>query len=332
MYGQRVLEMCINIRRKVMKKNWIVIGAVLAVLVVVVAVLANNGKKQDAQVTIGLAVANLQADFFNQIKQSVESEGAAKGVQIITVDAKGDSATQVNQIQDLITRNIRALIYIPAGATAAAVPVNMARDADIPVVTVDRNPDDAPGDTFIATDSVSAARTLGEFVVEQTNGAGKVGIIQGQIGTTPEIDRDTGFNQALESAPDLEVVAKQASTAWMQDEGFAIAQDMLQRFPDITVFFGRADALALGAAQAVKVANIPQKVLVVGFDGDVAGLKAVADGTLDATMTQRTQFMGRLAVQSALQLINGEQVPALQLQEATLTTQQNAQQFIANHP
>ena len=71
--------------------------------------------------TIGLAVANLQADFFNQIKQSVEAYGKEKGVNVITVDAKGDAATQVNQIQDLLTRKIDALIYIPAGATARVV-------------------------------------------------------------------------------------------------------------------------------------------------------------------------------------------------------------------
>ena len=111
--------------------------------------------------TVGLAVANLQADFFNQIKQSVERDAKEKGIKVITVDAKGDAATQVSQIQDLITRGVDALIYIPAGATAAGVPVKAAKDAKIPVVAVDRNPPDAPGDTFIATDSVAAARTLG---------------------------------------------------------------------------------------------------------------------------------------------------------------------------
>src|ERR1700749_812303 len=69
---------------------------------------------QQKDVTIGLAVANLQADFFNQIKQSVEAEAKAKGVTVITVDAKGDSATQVSEVQDPITRGIKALIYIPA--------------------------------------------------------------------------------------------------------------------------------------------------------------------------------------------------------------------------
>ena len=283
-------------------------------------------------ITIGLAVANLQADFFNQIKQSVEAAGEEAGIEVVTVDARGDAATQVSQVQDLITREIDALIYIPAGATAAGVPVEAARAAGIPVVSVDRNPPDVPGDTFIATDSVAAARTLGEWVAEQTGGVGRIGIIQGQLGTTPELDRDQGFREAVDNYPDLEIVAMQASNMWMQDEGFAIAQDMLLRDPEITVFFGRADALALGAAQAVEVANLDHDVLVVGFDGDFAGLRAVRDGLLGATMTQQTQGMGRMAFQSAIALINGEEVPEIQLQDATLTTQENAEGFLENHP
>jgi ribose transport system substrate-binding protein len=283
-------------------------------------------------VKVGLAVANLQADFFNQIKQSVEKQAKEMGVTVITVDAKGDGATQVSQIQDLVNQKIQALIYIPAGAAAAAVPVKTAKAAGIPVVAVDRNPTDAPGDTFIATNSVVAAKTLGDYACKVTGGKGVLAIIQGQIGTTPEQDRDKGFKEAMANCPGIKEVVREASKMWMKDEGFNIAQNMLQRNPDINIFFGRADALALGAAQAVKAANLDHKVYVFGFDGDLAGLKAVENGTLDATMTQRTQFMGKLALQSALDLVAGKKVPAMQLQDAALTTKENAATYIADHP
>lgn len=281
---------------------------------------------------VGLAIANLQSTFFNEIKQAVEAEAKAKGVTLTVVDARGDSSTQVSQIQDLITKGIKALIYVPAGATAAGVPVKAARAANIPVIAVDRTAPDEPSDTFIATDSVAAARTLGNEVCDITGGVGKVAIIQGQLGTTPEVDRDNGFNAALSDCPSLKVVAKQATKGWHRDEGFAIAQDMLQRHPDITVIFGRADALALGAAQAVKIANLDRKVVIVGFDGDNSGLIAVRDGVIAATMTQKTQYMGKLALNSALDLIKGVKVPAIQLLPATLTTQANVAPFIAEHP
>lgn len=305
--------------------------AAAALALTMVSASAPGAFAQTKKPVIGLAVANLQADFFNEIKQSVEAEGAAKGVDVVTVDAKGDAATQVSQIQDLITRGISALIYIPAGATAAGVPVRAAKAAHIPVIAVDRNAPDAPGDTFIASNSVAGAETLGEYVAKTTSGKAKIGVLQGQLGTTPEIDRTKGFQEALDKNPGLTIVAKQTAD-WAQDKGFAVAQDMLQRDPTITVFFGHADAMALGAAQAVKGANLDHKVLIVGFDGDVAGLKAVKAGSVDATMTQQTQFMGRLALDSALKLVNHESVPKEQLQKAILTTKDNVDQYIAKHP
>jgi ribose transport system substrate-binding protein len=110
---------------------------------------------------------------------------------------------------------------------------------------------------------------------------------------------------------------------------------MLQANPNINVFWGQADAMALGAAQAVRNANVPQDVLIAGFDGDYAGLEAVRDGTIDATMVQQTQEMGRLALQSACDLVTGEDVPAEQLQEAFLLTKddpETAQEYINTHP
>src|SRR3954451_744783 len=280
---------------------------------------------------IGLAVANLQADFFNQIKQSVTKEAAKRGVDVVVADARGDAATQVNQIEGFVTKKVDAIIYIPADPPAAGAPVKDPRRADIPIIAADRTPPDQPADTFIASDSVAAARTLGEHVAKMTGGEGQVGILQGQVGTTPEIDRNNGFNQALAKNPGLQVAAKQPAD-WDQDKGFSLAQNMLQVHPDISVFWGQADAMALGAAQAVRVANVGHKVTVVGFDGDFAGLRAVRDGVVDATMTQQTQRMGRMAVQSSDELMNGKKLPAEQLLPAFLTTKANAAKYLASHP
>jgi ribose transport system substrate-binding protein len=310
------------------RSSFFVIGPIVAILGL--ATIFSQRWEEDKP-RIGLAVANLQADFFNQIKQSVTAEAAKQGIEVVVADARGDAATQVNQIEDFVTKQVDAIIYIPAGATAAGVPVKDAREADIPIIAVDRNPPDAPADSFIASDSVASAKKLGEHVAELTKGEGSVGILQGQVGTTPEIDRNNGFDQALKENPGLQVVAKQPAD-WDQDKGFNIAQNMLQTHPDISVFFGRADAMALGAAQAVRVANVDHDVTIVGFDGDVAGLKAVASGTIDATMTQQTQRMGRMAVQSAQRLVAGETVPKQQLLPAFLTTKANAAEYIAKHP
>ncbi|WP_299815600.1 substrate-binding domain-containing protein [uncultured Roseibium sp.] len=283
---------------------------------------------------IGLAVPNLQADFFNQIKLGVEAYAGEKGIEVIVVDAKNDTATQVNQVQDLITQGIDAFIYIPAGAAAAAVPTRLARAEGIPVINVDRTPEGAPGDTFIAGESVESAYQVCNHIIGLAEGKGKMAIIHGQKGTTPEVDRFKGCKRAIDENPGIELVTQQWSQMWSPDEGFSIAQNMLQAHPDIKLIFGQADGLAMGAAKAVDVAGLSDTVIIGGYDGDVAALEYLAkcEGPFIVTATQSTQLMGRLAVDSALKVAAGEEVPERQIPNAVLTTCADAPKFVEKHP
>lgn len=283
---------------------------------------------------IGLAVPNLQADFFNQIKLGVEGYGKEKGIEVIVVDAKNDTATQVSQVQDLMTQGIDAFIYIPAGAAAAAVPTRLARAEGIPVINVDRTPEGAPGDTFIAGESVESAYQVCKHIIDLAGGEGKMAMIHGQKGTTPEVDRTKGCMRAIDEAPGVELVTEQWSQMWSPDEGFSIAQNMLQAHPDIKIIFGQADGLAMGAAKAVDVAGLDDQVIIGGYDGDVAALEYLAkcDGPFVATATQSTQMMGRLAVDSAIKVAAGESVPERQTPNAVLTTCDNAAEYVKKHP
>ena len=203
-------------------------------------------------------MANLQADFFNQIKQSVSAEAEKQGIKVQVADAGGDSATQVNQIQDFITRKVDAIIYIPAGATAAGVPVKAAEAAGDP------RGQRRPQRTRCPRQDVHCQRQRRgrqdpRRVRDQADQQqGQLAILQGQIGTTPQVDREKGFRTALQTTPDVKVIAE-APAEWAQDKAYAKAQDMIQAHPDINVFWGQADAMALGAAQAVATANLSPK-------------------------------------------------------------------------
>ena len=301
------------------------------VLALAAGVVVAGEKKAKEDIVLGLSLANLQIDFGNQIRFGVIEEAKKQGVEVIIVDARDDATTQIDQVQDLIARGIDGLLFIPAGASAADVPVRDAHRAGIPVVTIDRNPQNEPGDVFIAADSYNGCKELGEWVIKQTGGKGKIGVVQGQLGTTPEIDRQAGFNEALKQAPDMVLVEQPADT-WFQEDGFRVAQDMLQVNPDITVFFGRCDGLAVGAAHAARLAGMRDKILVVGFDGDEPGLAAIKDGVIDATMTQAFRQFGRDAVNISLGLIEGKKYDPMHLIPVVFTTKENVQGFIDNRP
>jgi ribose transport system substrate-binding protein len=281
---------------------------------------------------VALTIASLQVDFLIQIKESAEAEAKAKGVNLIVADANGDLSVQIRQIRDIIRRGVNAVICIPIDPESVGNELKAAREANIYVVNVGRASQDAPGDTFIATDEVGAANILGEYVCKLTGGKANIGIIEGQAGSKSQADRDKGFSEAIADCPGLRIVAKQFSREWTQVEGLKIAQDMLVRAPDINAFLGQNDLLALGAAHAVKSAYIQHKLWIFGFDGDGDGLQAVREGTLDATMTQKTQYIGKLAIDSALGFIDGKHLPKEQLQEAVLTTKENVGLLLRTHP
>lgn len=283
---------------------------------------------------IGLAVPNLQADYFNQIKLGVEGYAGKLGIEVITVDAKNDTNTQVSQVQDLLTQGIDAFIYIPAGAAAATVPTRLARREGVPVINVDREPEGEPGDTVIYGENVLSSYQVCSHLIGLKNGKGKMVIIHGQKGTTPEVQRFEGCKRAIDENPGIELVAQQWSQMWSPDEGFSIAQNMLQAHPDTQIIFGQADALAMGAAKAVEVAGLSEQIVVGGYDGDVAALESLAkcDTPFIVTATQSTQAMGVLAVNSAIAVSHDASVPARQIPNAVLTTCDNAQQFVEKHP
>lgn len=283
---------------------------------------------------IGLAVPNLQADFFNQIKIGVENYAKEKGIEVVVVDAKNDTNTQVSQVQDLLTQDIDAFIYIPAGAAAAAVPTRLAREAGIPVINVDRFPEGEPGDTFIGGEGVESSYQVCKFIIERAGGAGKMAIIHGQKGTTPEVDRTAGCMRAIGEHPEVELVDQQWTNMWSADEGFSITQNILQTHPDLKIIFGQADGIAMGAAKAVEGAGLTAQVTIGGYDGDMSALEYLSkcEGPFVVTATQSTRRMGVLAVDSALAVAAGQDVPDSQVSEAVLTPCEKAGEFLANHP
>ena len=141
--------------------------ALLAAAAVATTALSPLGASAKEVKKIGLAVSNLQADYFNQIKLGVEGYAKEKGIEVITVDAKNDSATQVSQVQDLLTQGIDAFIYIPAGAAAAAVPTRLAKEAGIPVISYDRLLMNSDAVSYYATfDNYKVGQKQGEYIVE----------------------------------------------------------------------------------------------------------------------------------------------------------------------
>ena len=281
-----------------------------------------GGGAKDERV-IGVSVADQKSLFYIAEADGIKQAAKDAGVKIVLLSADNNSTQQVNQVNDLITQGVDVLIFTAQDATAAAAGVRAANKANIAVIAVDQKPEGGDGKlaTYIATDSVKAADELCTWMFEKMGGKGEIGILQGVLGATAELQRSEGCQKALDRTPGIKVVAKQSAN-WDETEGFKAAQNMLQANPGIKAIFAESDAMGLGAAKAAKDAG--RDIIAVGIDGFPTMITAVKEGLTDATQAQIPYKMGQMAVADAIKLLDGQELPALQYQDTVLVTSENA--------
>ncbi|MBE6901995.1 MAG: D-ribose ABC transporter substrate-binding protein, partial [Ruminococcaceae bacterium] len=147
----------------------------------------------------------------------------------------------------------------------------------------------------------------------------KVAELQGISGASAAIDRGTGFHNIADKK--LDVVASQPAD-FDRTKGMTVMENMLQGNGDIKAVFAANDEMALGAMEAIAAAR--KDVLVVGFDATDDAISSIKDGRMGATIAQQPELIGATAVETAVKLMNGEEVPKSIPVEVTLVTKANA--------
>jgi ribose transport system substrate-binding protein len=278
-------------------------------IVVLMFIAVWSGLGYAAEGTIGLSVLTLQNPFFGVIADNVKAEAAKHDFDVIVVSAELDPGMQNNQVNDFIVKGVDAIILNPADSKAVAPAIKAADEAGIPVFTADIAclADNCPVVTHIATDNYAGGRQAGKAMHEALNGQGKVAIVD-----FPEVEsvilRTRGFNDELkELNSGLEVVGSWNGKG-AKDLGFTVTQEILQAHPDLNGIFAINDPSGLGAYAALEIAKKTDQVVIVAFDGQPEGKKAIREGKIYADPIQFPDKIGQITVQTIMKYLEGEEV------------------------
>jgi ribose transport system substrate-binding protein len=267
-----------------------------------------------ADYTIGIVLKSFSNPFWLMAKTAAEAAAEEHGVNVVVLGTteEGDYNQQVAHIEDLVTRGVDLIVVVPAEASALVPAVESAIDAGVPVINLDSPIESDKVVSFIGSDNVEGGRMAGEFIAEQLGGEGAVAVLRGMLGNPVELQRYTGFTEAIAEYEGLELVAEGVAN-WEADEGFTVMEDFLVANPEIQAVFAESDRMALGAAQAAAAAN-RDDIIIVGLDGILEALQAVKDGSLAADVAQRPDLMGEYAITYGLEFLNTGEI------EETITT------------
>jgi ribose transport system substrate-binding protein len=277
-----------------------------------------NRGRSDGRRTVALVLKTLNHPFFVDMRRGAQEAADRLGValQVQAAEREIDVEKQMQIVENMIETGINVLCITPSGSREIVSALVKAKEASVPIVVVDTRLDGKAAEaagiaprTFIGSDNYEGGKLAGEYVVKVTRGSARVGILEGIPGHETGDSRLSGFRDAVANVPGITVVASQPAN-WERDQGFNVFQNMLQAHPNIDTVFAASDLMALGAIEAIAAAGKTGKIRVIGFDALEDAKKAIAAGRMEASVAQFPYDMGKVAVESAVKVMNGEQLPA----------------------
>lgn len=271
---------------------------------------------------IGFTLHNPHFAFWTIIGQAARERAAELDIEIVMRPVSA-IPEQCVAIKRLIDERVDVLLVGPIESHGLADAVRAATDAGIPVVAVDTAIFGCDVSTLVQADNAAGMRLVARYVAEQLGGRGNIVHLQGPQAFQTAVLRRESAQQVFAQHPDITLVFEDAAETWFRDSGYQLMLKALRDSPVIHAVVAANDPLALGALDALAEVGNHDAILVTGFDAMPDALLAISKGNLAATIRQSPRAIGRAAVETALQIVQGVAVPAHVPIDVELITAEN---------
>lgn len=258
---------------------------------------------------IGFSQATVASPFYTTMVDTAEEYAEELGIDIQIVSADEDVAKQTNDINDMIQSGIQCLIVNPVNSEGLSTAFEACAEAGIPVITVDRLATEG-FTAAIVRDNEEMGRMVGECLLEELGGAdaaeGTILEIQGTAGDQVMMARRDGFESVFEDVEGITIV-QSVNCDYVRAKAVTATQDLLQANDNVVAIYGHNDDMAVGAAQVCEEQGLTD-VKVCGVDGLMEAVKLIEEGKYVCTTMNDPATELRVAIDTAIKLINGEDV------------------------
>lgn len=286
----------------------------------------------DSTYRIGITQNNVGVDSYQTTyeRSFMDAAEAAGNVDAVVLDAGGDVARQIGQMQDLIQQQVDAIIIWPTNGQAVIPAIRQAHNSGIPVIVTNSKIADA-GMEFIAAfsgpDNVKQGAYSAEMMCDALDGEGQIVQISGQPGYTTAIERATGFEERLaEACPGVELMETQPGN-WNRERAQRVMEDFLTKYDRIDGVYSGDDNMGVGALNAAKDAGRAEEIVFIGATNFAVGYDAIERGEYFGSIYQSPVDDAEAALKTALDVLSGEEVPKMNFFETPKITSENLGEF-----
>ncbi len=288
--------------------------------------------------------------------ESMRSEAERLGHELIYSNAEGSEARQIANVDQAIAQRVDLIFLAPRSETPLAQAVLRAKQANIPVICLDRDVDNEVARVgqdyicFIGSDFVQEGARAAEWLARTMNGEAQIIELQGTTGSSPAIDRGKGFADYLagtytpsaenptaaatpaappsDGFPGMQIIASQTGD-FARDEGRQVFETLYQANPNANAIYAHNDEMAIGAIQALEAqGRVPgQDLIIVSVDGSREALQNIIDGKLGATVECNPRF-GPIAFETLARYAAGEEIAPRIINQDRFFDRSNAAELI----
>ena len=285
--------------------------------------------------TIGVSMALFDDNFLTVVRASMKARAQQLDAAIQFEDAQNDIGRQLNQVQNFIAQRVDAIIVNPVDTDATPRMTRLAVAARIPLVYVNRLPADKPlppGVAFVGSDETQSGTLQMLEVCRLLDGKGDIVIMMGELTNQSARQRTQDVYDVIArpQCRGIQVLAKQTAN-WRRTEAADLMTNWLSAGLRPQAVVANDDEMAIGAIQSLKQAKRLSSTVVAGIDATPDALAALKAGELKVTVYQNGAAQGAGAIDTALRLARGEQVPSFVWVPFELVTAANLPTYLGRH-
>ena len=285
-----------------------------------------------ADMKIGVSMSQFDDTWLTYLRESMDQKAKSMpdGVTLQFEDARSDVVKQLSQVESFISQKVDAIVVNPVDTAATRKITEAAVKAGIPLVYVNRRPDDLKlpkGVITVASNDLEAGEMQMQYLAEKMNGKGDIVILLGDLANNSTTNRTKGVKEVLTKYPNIKIEQEQTGI-WSRDKGMTLVNDWLTQGRKFDAIVSNNDEMAIGAAMALKQAGVEKgSVLIAGVDGTPDGLRAVKKGDLAVSVFQDAKGQAVGSIDAAVKMAKNEPVEQAVWVPYRLITPENVDQF-----
>lgn len=289
-----------------------------------------DANTSDEKKIIGFSQCTTDSPYYVTLQESAQAAAEEAGYEFRLVNAANNVSKQNQDVIDLLQGGADIIILNPQDTNGMAPAIQACKDANIPLVTVNRPVTEGGAIAHVGEDNFKMGQVVGEQALGLLGGKGNAeGVIielMGSGGNQNTINRSNGFHAAFEGEK-IEIV-QSPYCDFNRAKAVTAAQDLLQAHPDVKLIYAHNDDMALGGLQVAEQNGLT--VFVTGVDGLMEAVKKIPEGKYHATTMNDPQLQGRESVVTAIKVLNGEKVESFVDVGTQVINKDNAEEYITD--